>query len=385
MQFTFATAQRIIFGEGVRHQLGGLADEWPGPVMVLCGSDRRRAEFALAELKSRQRPITLFQVAGEPTIGQIQAATQRARHGNVALVIAIGGGSVIDAGKAVATLLCNDGPIEDYLEVIGRGRPLTRAGLPVIAVPTTAGTGSEVTRNAVLAAPPQKVKVSLRHHLMLPRLALVDPELTYSLPPELTASTGLDALTQLIEPFLSLKANPLADAVCREGLPRAARALARAFRQGDDREARRDLALASLLGGMALANAGLGAVHGLAAPLGGLFPAPHGALCARLLPEVLTVNLRAVRERGSDPTLQQRFDELGRLLTGRPEARADDAIGWVRDLVDLVQPRALSSYGLTPADFPQIVEKARASSSMQANPVALTNDELLEILALALG
>ncbi len=384
MEFRFATAGRIIFGEGSRHQAGAIVTEIHGPVMVICGGNQRRAEFLLHDLKERGRPITLFQVAGEPTVRQIQAAVQRARHGGVTVVAAIGGGSVIDAGKAVAALLRNEGPVEDYLEVIGRGRPLENPGLPVVAVPTTAGTGSEVTRNAVLAAPEQKVKVSLRHSTLLPWAAIIDPELTYDLPPELTATTGLDALTQLLEPFLSLRSNPLTDAVCREGLPRAARALPLAVRNGQDTLARRDMSLASLMGGLALANAGLGAVHGLAAPIGGRFPAPHGAVCARLLPEVLAVNLRALRERGSEPGLLDRFAEAGRLLTGRGGATADDAVAWVRDLVERMKPPPLSRYGMTPADFAGLVEKARASSSMQANPVSLTTDEMQEILSLAL-
>ncbi|NLI75251.1 MAG: iron-containing alcohol dehydrogenase [Candidatus Riflebacteria bacterium] len=384
MEFQFATAGRIVFGEGCRHQAGAVATLIEGPVMVICGGNQHRADFLLHDLRERGRSITLFQVAGEPTIRQIQAAVQRARHGNVAVVTAVGGGSVIDAAKAVAALLRNEGPVEDYLEVIGRGRPLANPGLPVVAVPTTAGTGSEVTRNAVLSAPEQKIKVSLRHPTLLPWTAIVDPELTYDLPPELTAATGLDALTQLLEPFLSLRANPLTDAVCREGLPRAARALPAAVRNGRDALARRDMALASLMGGLALANAGLGAVHGLAAPIGGRFPAPHGAVCARLLPEVLAVNLRALRERGSDPGLSDRFAEAGRLLTGRAGATADEAVTWVRDLVEQLKPHPLSRYGVTPADFPGLVEKARASSSMQANPVSLTTDEMQEILSLAL-
>src|SRR5205807_1153012 len=170
------------------------------------------------------------------------------------------------------------------------------------------------------------VKVSLRSPLMLPKVALVDPQLTYDLPAELTASTGLDALTQLIEPYVSCKANPLTDSICAEGIRRAARSLRPAFDNGTDKSAREDMALASLFGGLALANAGLGAVHGFAAPIGGMFPAPHGAVCAALLPQVMEVNLRALRQRAPQSEALARFVEIARILTGRAEADANDGV-----------------------------------------------------------
>src|SRR5207245_11298164 len=209
----------------------------------------------------------------------------------------------------------------DYLEVIGQGRALENASTPFIAMPTTAGTGSEVTRNAVLASPRHRVKVSLRSPFLLPKIALVDPELTYDLPPSITASTGLDALTQLIEPYVSSRANPMTDAVCVDGLRRVARSLRVAFEAGRNAAAaREDMAVASLFGGLALANAGLGAVHGFAGPIGGMFPAPHGAVCAALLPDTMEVNLRALRRRAPESETLRRFDEIARILTGRPEA-----------------------------------------------------------------
>ena len=261
-----------------------------------------------------------FHVSGEPTVEVIEAGLEQARDHHSELVISLGGGSVIDAGKAIAALLTNPGQIYDYLEVVGKGKPLTNPSVPYIAIPTTAGTGSEVTRNAVITVADQRVKVSLRSPSMLPRLAIVDPELAFGLPPEITAFTGLDALTQLIEPFLSNAANPMTDALCREGMRYAARSLRQAHDHGDDPEAREGMALASLFGGLALANAKLGAVHGFAGPIGGMFPAPHGAICARLLPLVVEGNLKAIRSRAAQASTLDRFIEMSRLLTGDQNA-----------------------------------------------------------------
>jgi alcohol dehydrogenase class IV len=277
---------------------------------------------------------------------------------------------VIDAGKAIAALMTNEEDLFDYLEVIGKGKPLSQAAAPGVAIPTTAGTGAEVTRNAVLGSAEHRVKASLRNTSLLPKLALVDPELTYDLPPELTANTGLDALTQLIEPFVSIRANPLTDGFCREGIQRVARSLHRAFENGHDTAARADMALASLLSGLALANAGLGAVHGFAAPIGGMFPAPHGAVCAALLPHVMEVNLRALR----------RFDEISQLLTGRRDATADEGLAWVRELCRALKVQPLRAHGIAPHDFAELAGKAAQASSMKANPIVLSRAELNDIL-----
>jgi alcohol dehydrogenase class IV len=310
----------------------------------------------------------------------VLSGAQRARDDRCDLVIGIGGGSVVDTGKAIAALLTNEGDLLDYLEVIGRGQPLTRPSAPYIAIPTTAGTGSEVTRNAVLASPRHRVKVSMRSPLMLPRLAVVDPELTHSMPPGLTASTGLDAFTQVLEPYVSHRANPVTDAICREGLRRAAHSLRRAYEDGSDAAAREDMALVSLFGGLALANAGLGAVHGFAGPLGGMFDGPHGALCARLLPYVMETNVRALQSRMSGSPILARYDEVARILTGKASARAMDGVLWVQDLCQALDVPPLSTFGLTTADFPKVVDQARKASSMKANPIVLTDEELGEIL-----
>jgi alcohol dehydrogenase class IV len=232
----------------------------------------------------------------------------------------------------------------------------------------------------VLASPQHQLKVSLRSPSMLPRLAVVDPELTYSMPPAVTASTGLDALTQVLEPFVSNQANPMTDGICREGLGRAARSLRRAYEDGRDAEARQDMALVSLFGGLALANAKLGAVHGFAGPLGGLFPAPHGTICARLLSTVMEANVRALQARMPDSPALARYDEVAKLLTGKGAARANDGVAWIQELCQALDVPPLSDFGLTEDDFPTVAEKARKASSMKGNPILLTDEELTEIL-----
>jgi alcohol dehydrogenase class IV len=323
-------------------------------------------------------------VAGEPTVDLIRGGSEYARRERCELVVAMGGGSALDAGKALAAMLANAGDPLDYLEVIGRGQPLAHASVPFIAIPTTAGTGTEVTRNAVLASPEHRVKASLRSPSMLPRLAVVDPELTYDLPRPITASTGLDALTQLIEPYTSVRANPMTDVFCVEGIRRAAWALPRAWKNGGDSEARAGMAWASLLGGLCLANAGLGAVHGFAAPVGGMFPAPHGAVCAALLPYVMEVNVRALAARQPGRTAVLRYGEIARLLTGRPQATADHGVRWVKDLCRRLEIPTLRAYGVRETDIPDLVAKAAGASSMKGNPLVLTTEELREIISRAL-
>jgi alcohol dehydrogenase class IV len=371
-KFEFATASRILFGEGVIAEVPAAAAALGRRALLVTGSNPDRAGTLRAALHSAGVSTVIFPVAGEPTLDLIRSAPR-----DCDFVIAFGGGSALDAGKALAALLTNPGDPLDYLEVIGRAQPLTVPAAPCIAIPTTAGTGSEVTRNAVLASPEHRVKASLRHAGMLPRLAVVDPLLTLDLPRSVTASTGLDALTQLIEPYVSLRANPMTDQFCITGIPIAAAALPRVCCDGQDREARGEMAWASLLGGLALANAGLGAVHGFAAPLGGMWPAPHGAVCAVLLPLVMEINVRAVRAR--DARRLARYHEVARLLTGNPHATADEGVTWIAELVSRLEIPPLRTYGVTYEALPDLVAKAAQASSMKSNPILLTSDELLEI------
>jgi alcohol dehydrogenase class IV len=379
-RFEFATATRIVFGVGALREAGAIAKEFGRNALVVTGRDPKRAKPLTEILTANGVRWVTFSVAGEPEVGTIEKGVAEARQAGCDQVIGFGGGSAIDTAKAIAVMLTNPGELLDYLEVIGRGKALSAAPVPFMAIPTTAGTGSEVTRNAVLAAPEHRVKVSLRSPLLLARVALVDPELTLTLPPGITATTGLDALTQLIEPFVSSRANPMTDALCIEGIRRAARSLAVAVKEGRNLAAREDMALASLFGGLALANAGLGAVHGFAGPIGGMFPAPHGAVCAALLPHVMEANIQALRTRQPDSDALRRYDEVGRLLTNDPKARADEGVRWVGRLLNQLAIPPLGVYGIGPEHADTLVEKAAKASSMKANPILLDPEQLLEIL-----
>jgi alcohol dehydrogenase class IV len=384
MRFEFATATRIIFGAGAIRQAGPLAKDFGRHALLATGRDATRAKRLLDALRELEVGAVPFAVNGEPDLEVVRRGVALARRERCDLVIAFGGGSALDAGKAIAAMLTNDGDVLDYLEVIGGGKPLSRSPAPLLAIPTTAGTGAEVTRNAVLASPEHRLKVSLRSPLMLPKVALVDPELTWDLPPALTASTGLDALTQLIEPYVSGRANPMTDGLCVEGIKRAARSLRAAFENGRNAAAREDMALASLFGGLALANAGLGAVHGLAGVIGGMFGAPHGAICAALLPRVMAANLAALRSRDSASPALARYEEVARLVTGRSSALANDVVEWVARLVSDLQIPKLATYGLTTRHAADLVEKAKNASSMKANPIVLTSEELAAVVESAI-
>ena len=384
MRFEFATAAKTIFGAGTLREAGAAAKEFGQRALVVTGRDAKRAGSLLKILREAGVNAATFSVEGEPELSTIEQGAALAKKEKCGSVIGFGGGSALDAAKAIAAMLANDGALLDYVEIIGRGKALTKLSAPFIAIPTTAGTGSEVTRNAVLSSPGHKLKVSLRSPLMLARVAIVDPELTCDLPPALTASTGLDAFTQLIEPFVCSRANPMTDGFCVEGIRRAGRSLRVAFNDGKNKPAREDMAVASLFGGLALANAGLGAVHGFAGPIGGSFSAPHGAICAALLPHVMAVNLRALRQRAPDSAALSRYGEVARLLTGNAGATADDGVDWVRKLVADLQIPRLGSYGICREHVADLVAKAAQASSMKANPIALTPEELAATLRQAL-
>lgn len=370
MRFEFATATRIVFGSGAAKDAPDAARAFGTRPMLVTGRSPTRA-------RALQLDGPIAAIAKEPTIDDIRQAVALARAERCDVVVAVGGGSALDAGKAIAALLTNEGDPLRYLEVVGEGQPLQHPAAPIIAIPTTAGTGSEVTRNAVLASPEHRVKASLRSPFMLPRLAIVDPELTLGLPPQLTASTGLDAFTQLLEPYVSSRATPLTDPLCLDGLRRAARALPCAFQHGDDLDARTGMCLASLYGGLALANAGLGAVHGFAAPIGGMFDAPHGAVCAALLPHAIDINIAALRTRAPNSEALRRYESLSGVLGSPPGAFA-------ARLYEQMQIPPLRAYGITAGHIPELCEKAARASSMKANPIVLTTEELHELLRRAI-
>jgi alcohol dehydrogenase class IV len=381
MAFEFATAGHIMAGAGraaeVPEVLAGLGSR----VLVCTGADPARHSGLLAGL---ELPAAVFAVAGEPTVELARAGTAAAREQGADVVVAIGGGSVIDLGKAVAMLLGNGGDPLDYLEVVGAGKKITQPSAPLLAVPTTAGTGAEVTANAVLASPAHRVKASLRSPLMIPRVALVDPELTASCPPPVTAASGLDALTQCLEPFVSNRANPLTDGLACEGLRRAAAGLRAAYADGGDLGARADMAMCSLLGGIALANAKLGAVHGLAGVIGGTADVPHGMACAALLAPVIEANVRALHSGPAGHPALDRYTEAARLLTGRPAATIEDGLAWIRETVTLLAVPGLATFGVRPDQAEEIAARAARSSSTQGNPVALSDSDLRAIVLQAL-
>jgi alcohol dehydrogenase class IV len=380
MSFEFATATRIVFGDGAVRQAAPAAKQMGRRALLVMGWTSERSDRLLAELEAAKVSCCTASVSGEPTIDLVRGGVEFARQEKCDVVIAFGGGSAIDTGKAIAALLTNPGEVGDYLEVVGKGNPLVNPAAPLIAIPTTAGTGSEVTRNAVLGVPERQVKVSLRSPFLLPRLAVVDPELTLGLPPAVTAYTGLDALTQLIEAYVSIRANPMTEGFCREGMRRAARSLRRAFHDGHDLKARRDMSLAALFGGLALANAGLGVIHGFAAPLGGRFPAPHGAICAAILPNGMEINLRALRARAPQSEAVERYEQVARILTGKAEATSEAGIAWTRELCREFQILPLAAYGVRDEDVSSLITEAAKASSMKGNPVVLTPEELGEVL-----
>jgi len=379
--FEFATAGRIVAGAGRAAELPGVLAGLGSRVLVCTGANPARHADLLAGLGL---PAVAFPVAGEPTVELAGAGVAVAREHGADVIAAVGGGSVIDLGKAVAMLLANGGDPLDYLEVVGSGQKITRPAVPCVAVPTTAGTGAEVTANAVLAVPEHRLKASLRSPLMIPRVALVDPVLTVSCPPAVTAASGLDALTQCLEPFVSVRATPLTDGLAREGLRRAGTGLRAAHADGGDLPARTDMATCALLGGMALANAKLGAVHGLAGVIGGTADVPHGMACAALLAPVIEANVRALRSGAPGSPVLDRYAEVARLLTGRPGASIQDGLAWIRETLALLGVPGLAAFGLGPANADDIAATAMTSSSMQGNPVALSHGDLTAVLLEAL-
>lgn len=374
MDFSFATASQLLFGNNSVKKVPDLVGRLGKKVFLVTGKDSERALDALQDFSA---DLSVFQIEKEPTTDMIQHGVNQARAEKCDVVVGFGGGSVIDGAKAIAALVPNKGEMMNYLEVIGLGLSLTQAPLPCIAIPTTAGTGAEVTKNSVIKSLEHNVKVSLRSDLMYPNYAVIDPVLTQSMPPALTASTGVDALTHLLETFVSNQANPFIDMLCREGLKRISRSLLKAYTDGKDADAREDMAMASMLGGMALANVKLGAIHGFAGPMGGMFPIPHGAICAGLMAAVIEMNIEALTAQQKDIS---KFNELAGIVTGSENALAADAAVWASNLVEELNIPCLSDFGLSVNDFPVLVEKARNASSMKGNPIELNDEQLFWIL-----
>ena len=384
VRFDLAVPADVRFGAGrISEVPQALAALGTSHVLVVTGRTTSRADSVRSALTELGISSVVFAVETEPSIDLVRTAVAQLTEAGSNAVLGFGGGSALDVAKAVAVLATAGTDPLDHLEVIGAGRPISRPGLPCVAVPTTAGTGSEVTRNSVLSG--GGVKASLRSPLMLPKVAVVDPDLLIGLRAPTIAASGMDALSQLIEPLLSQRANPFSDALARDGIRRSARSLRRAYEGGmADAGVREDLALASLFGGLCLANSGLGAVHGLAAAAGARLSAPHGAVCAAVLAAAVEVNLSAMRDRASGHPAVLRMREVATLLTGRPDADPEDAIGWLQELTTALSIPGLASYGLDDAEIPAVVAAAQKASSMRANPIELTDVEVREIVTRSL-
>jgi alcohol dehydrogenase class IV len=377
--FALSLPPRITFGAGRVEQLPAIVAAMGSRVLVITGATPARMEHVIAPLRAGADALEVVTVPCEPTVDHARAATDAGRALRADVVVAVGGGSPIDLAKAAAMLLGNGGDPMDYIEVVGRGQPITRSPLPLVAVPTTAGTGAEVTANAVLSVPDHAVKASLRHPLMIPRHALIDPALTLDCPPAVTGASGMDALTQCLEPYVSNRANTMTDSWARMGMMAAGRSLVGACLDGADLDARTDMSLCSLMGGLSLANAKLGAVHGFAGVIGGMTDAPHGAICAALLGPVCAAHLDR-----ADDRLRGRFATIAACLTGVPDATPDDGLHWIEHTCALLGIPTLSAYGLGEGNTDEVVAKASRASSMQGNPVTLSADELAEVFRAAL-
>jgi len=380
-KFDFFTSSRIIFGRGRIGEAGEAAVKLCSRILIVSGGTSMERSGILTKLeeslKANGLAFRYFKgVVDEPEPDIVEAGTKIARDFGCDGILAVGGGSVIDTGKAISALLTNGGRLVDYLEGVGSGARLVKDPSPFIAIPTTAGTGSEVTKNAVITSRSARFKKSLRHERLIPDIALVDPELTLTLPPAQTAYSGMDAITQLIEAFTTRKSNGMTDALCLYGIKLAGGAMGTAFDNGDNIEAREAMSLASLLSGICLANAGLGAAHGVAAALGCFYGIPHGLACSILLPHVMELNMEAALDK---------YAMIGRTLTGTRTEDAREAaqagIGFIRSLnKHMGIPRDLKQYKIASADLPDLV-KASKGNSMNGNPLILSDSQILDFIA----
>ncbi|MBM3137215.1 MAG: iron-containing alcohol dehydrogenase [Chloroflexi bacterium] len=383
MDIDFITAGRVIFGLGKIAEFPSVVASLGKRAFLVRGKSRSHGEKFYSMLDATDLEVTEFSVSHEPEIETINQAVVLARENGCEFVISFGGGSVIDTAKTVSALLSNEGELLDYLEVVGKGQPLKNPAKNFIAIPTTAGTGSEVTKNAVISVPEKRVKVSMRSNFMLPSLALIDPQFTIGLPPEITAASGMDALIQVVEPYVCNSPNPMVDMFCRDAIPRAVKYLTNAYDEPFEQEARVQMSWVSLLGGMSLTNAKLGAVHGFAGPIGGMFDTPHGAVCAALMPAVMLVNGELLETQGTHPKITERYREIARWVTGKENALIKDAADWFHELGAKLKIQSLKTFGIQRSDFPSIIEKSKNSSSMKGNPLQLSDADLDRILNLA--
>ena len=387
--FSIARLPRIEFGAGSISKLPGLIAQYGNRVLLVTGQrsfpESPHWPTLLAALAKAGTDWAQVRIIDEPSPQEVDAAARQFHGQGFTAVAGIGGGSVLDAAKAIAGLLPSGDSVMDYLEGIGPEKPYQGPALPFIAAPTTAGTGSEATKNAVLSTRgPNGFKKSFRHDLLVPEYALLDPDLLASCPRPQIAANAMDALTQLLESYVSTKANPFTDALAESGLKAVREGLFAWYENGENAATgRARMAYAALLSGVCLAQTGLGAVHGLASPLGAFFPVPHGVVCGTLVGAATRANLTALRERDPDHPSWCKYARAGELLHGRHYPSIEEAHAALLTLLDewterLALPR-LNAYGIQESDFARIVAHSRGSS-MKTNPLVLSDAEIQSIL-----
>ena len=387
--FSVGRIPRIEFGAGVFARIPELVSAYGTRVLLVTGArsfpDSERFRSLDSALREHGGTVEHVRVDGEPSPQLVDDAVREYGSRAIDVVLAIGGGSALDAGKAIAGLLRVGRPVSDYLEGVGPELPYTGPAVPLIAVPTTAGTGSEATRNAVLSVRGEGgYKKSFRDEQLVAQYAVVDPDLLASCPRTVIAANGMDALTQLIESCVSTRANVFTDSLAFEGLKAARDGLLPLYEgTGDPTRARERMAYAALVSGITLAHVGLGSVHGLASPLGAFYPIPHGVACGTLVARATEVNIAVMREREPDNVGLRSYGRVAAVLCERDFASAED--GWtalvtlLEQWTDRLELPRLSGYGIDPADLDRIVAHSRGSS-MKTNPVVLTDAEIRSVL-----
>ncbi|CAH6924833.1 Iron-containing alcohol dehydrogenase [Vibrio chagasii] len=376
--FQFMTSTKIIFGDGALSASLSLFNQYGYSVLLVTGSTLERTSIVTDYLDAQSMRYQHIAVTGEPNIKMVEEAAISARRFKPDMVIAMGGGSAIDMGKALAAVLPNQGNLYDYVEVVGRNVPLKTKPLPFVAIPTTASTGAEVTKNAVLKSGQDQVKISLRSPDMLADVAIVDPTLTYGTNLYLSGRGAMDAFTHLMEAYVCGDPNPLTDMICEEGLRKLSGSVVQAC-VCDEPQARSDLAFASMLGGMAITNAKLGAAHGLASALGGKISAPHSVITARLAPFVMLENIEVAREHQRSDILE-RYQRIAQIVTGKAQASAEDAIQWLSEVLDTLKLPSLLDFGVCEAQFEEVSADALKSVAIKGNPLPLNQERLIHIL-----
>ena len=376
--FQFMTSTRIVFGEGAMSDSLSLLNQFGYSVLLVTGQDQQRSQPLEQYFKQQGMRYQRLVIKGEPLIAMVEELAAMGRIFCPDMVIGIGGGSVLDVAKSLAALIPNQGCVYDYVDVVGRNVPLQVKSLPSIAIPTTAGTGAEVSKSAVLQSAQEQVKVNLSNVELFPDLAIIDPTLTYGMDAVLSGYCGMDAFTHLMEAYVCGEPNPLTDMICEEGLRRIAMSILPACKD-DHYPSRSNMAFAAMLGGMASSNVKLGAAHGLASALGGRLEAPHGLITARLSPYVMKENISVATELGRSDVLA-RYRKVAVILTMNIDASVEEGVQWVEGMLTKLQLPLLSDYGLCNTMFEEVADDALRTSAIKGNPLPLNQERLMTIL-----